>query len=147
MRTLQAELAAAADPGANVLWSLEAESLVALEADGIEAEINSTTGELSLAAAVTALEAEHKLTLVADDGNYRRMETLFVAVVAAEPKPRLKLSLTSAGSTVASLSPSSATALSVKADLEGKLPEATTLGATLSFRITIEHRREGVVLG
>ena len=147
MRTLQAELAA--DTEANVLWSLD-DDLSMLEADGIEAEINSTTGELSLTAAVTALEAEHQLTLVADDGNYRRRETLFVAVVAAEPKPRLKLSLlapddSGESATIATLTPV-LTAVSLRADLEGALPPLDDLkgsgdDSTVTFQITIERRR------
>ena len=144
-RTLRARLAADPDPEANVRWSLD-DDLSMLEAEGVEAYINSTTGELSLTASDTAEEAEHTLTLTAEDDFYTRTATLFVVVVADAAKPRLKLSLTSAGSTVASFS-STLAALSVKADLAGRLPDATLApGATLSFRIAIAHRREGVDL-
>ena len=138
--TLQARLAE--DTDMDVDWSVDSSSV-----PGIDVVIESLAGgraELSLTASDTAEEAEHRLTLTAEGGFYTRTATLFVVVAAVAAKPRLKLSLTSAGSTVASFS-STLTALSVKADLEGRLPNAT-LGTILSFGIAIEHRREGLAL-
>ena len=95
------------------------------------------------------------LTLTASDGNYRRVETLFVAVVAAAPKPRLKLSLLAAdgsgeNATIATLTPL-LTAVSLQADLEGALPPLDDLkgspnDSTVSFQITIERRRGDALL-
>ena len=142
-RTLQARLAK--DTDMDVTWSVASSSVPGIDV-AVDEILTGGHAELSLSASKTAVESEHQLLLTASDGNYTRTATLFVAVVAADAKPRLKLSLTSAGSTVASFS-STLAALSVKADLEGILPDATLApAAALSFRITIEHRREGVPL-
>ena len=71
------------------------------------------------------------MTLSATDGFYTRIETLFVVVVAAAAKPRLKLSLLAPAAsgesvTIAALSPT-LTALWLQADLEGMLPPLETL--------------------
>ena len=140
-----------------MLWSLEPASSAALATDGIEAEINSTTGELLLTAAVTALEAEHQLILIAKDDSSTRMETLFVVVVAAEAKPRLKLSLTRSrrlGRERDDCQPHPRAHRSLPPSGLGRehcRPLMISRGAgtiaSVSFQITIEHRRGDDALG
>ena len=151
MRTLPARLAK--DTDMDVTWSVASSSV-----PGIDVAIEILAGghaELSLSALDTAEGAEHRLTLTAEDGFYTRVKTLSVAVVAAAPKPRLKLSLLApdgAGesATIATLTPT-LTAVSLQADLEGALPPLDDLkgsvnDTTLSFKITFERRREGALL-
>ena len=149
-RTLQARLAE--DTELDVLWD-------ALSVPGIAVETRSLAGghaELSLTALDSAREGEHQLTLIATDSFYTRTATLFVVVVAAAAKPRLKLSLLAPAAsgeesaTIATLSPTLTFNPILQADLEGMLPPLETLVAndadsvaTLSFQITIERRRLG----
>ena len=149
-RTLQARLAA--DTDMDVAWSVASSSV-----PGIDVVIESLAGghaELSLSALDTAEEAEHRLTLTAEDGVYTRTATLFVVVAAvAAAKPRLKLRLlmlapdgSGESVTIATLTPT-LTAVSLQADLEGTLPDLEMLKGNagfVSFQITFERRRQGV---
>ena len=148
-RILPARLAE--DTDMDVTWSVASSSV-----PGIDVVIESLAGghaELSLTASGTAEEAEHRLTLTAvDDVHNMRTATLFVVVVAAEAKPRLKLSLfapdgSGESATIATLIPT-LTAVSLQADLEGTLPDLEMLKGSesfVSFQITFERRRQGAL--